>query len=118
MPTSHQIRMSSVSPDDWEPFPIEDVIHGDPQGRVHWLHQEEGDDRMLLVGVFAAQPARFPYTSMGDETLHVLEGRVTIEVDGLEPVELAAGDVVSFEKGLASTWEIHEPFKEFFVLSD
>jgi uncharacterized cupin superfamily protein len=55
---------------------------------------------------------------MGDETLHVLEGRVTIEVDGLEPVELAAGDVVSFPKGLASTWEIHEPFKEFFVLSD
>jgi uncharacterized protein len=116
MSTSHQIRLSSVSPDEWEPFPIEDVAGGDPQGRVHWLHQD--DDAGLWIGIFEAQPARFPYTSAGDETLHVLEGRVTIEVDGSEPVRLGPGDVVSFPKGMASTWEIEEPFKEFFVLSD
>ena len=63
-------------------------------------------------------PATFPLTWPGDETIIVLEGEVRIElVDTGEVVELKEGDIASFPKGARSVWTVKSPFKEFFVLS-
>lgn len=111
------IYRSNDAPTAWEPFPIEGVIEGEPDGKVHWLRQDSGGEGMLLTGVFTGQPSRFPYVFGGDETFHVLEGRVTITVEGGESVEVSSGDIVSFAKGTVAEWHIHEPAKKFFVIS-
>jgi len=64
-----------------------------------------------------ARAASFPYSFPGDETFHVLEGEVTIELEGGESVTLGPGDIASFTKGQSSTWTITKPFKKFFVIS-
>lgn len=111
-------RSTAASPIvDFEPFPIPDVMEGEPDGRVHWLRQEGSDGRLLMAGIFTAQPAKYPYEFPGDETSHILDGRVTVELEDGTAVELAPGVVVSFERGTKSTWTIHEPFRKFFVVS-
>lgn len=108
---------SSVSSDNFEPFPIDDVTSGDPQGQVHWLREGGSDDRTLLAGLFTAQPSTYPYTFATDETFHVLEGRGCVTLEDGTRAELSPGVVVSFAKGTKSQWEIYEPFKKFFVIS-
>ncbi len=67
-------------------------------------------------GIFTGNPSTFPYTFSGDETFHVIEGDVTIEVEHAA-VDLHPGDIVSFPKGATSVWRVHKPFKKFFVIS-
>jgi hypothetical protein len=53
-----------------------------------------------------------------NETIHVLDGEVHIQVEGGDMLVIREGDVASFRRGLVTTWTIvHTPFKEFFVLS-
>lgn len=108
---------SSVSSDDFKPFPIEGVTSGDPRGLVHWLREGGSDGRTLLAGLFTAQPSTYPYEFATDETFHVLEGRGCVILDDETRVELDPGVVVSFAKGTKSQWEIYTPFKKFFVIS-
>ena len=70
-----------------------------------------------MTGVFTAKPSRFRYEFELDETIHILAGRVRIEFDSGESVELKPGDIASFPKGEQATWEILESLREFFVLS-
>jgi uncharacterized cupin superfamily protein len=100
----------------WEPFPL-DAVEGEPNGQVNWLRQDTAGDGMLLTGMFTCNPAKVDYTFVGDESLHLMEGRITVEMEGGETVELKPGDVASFPKGARSVWHIHEPMKKFFVIS-
>jgi len=79
MATLNQTYVSTDNPTEWEPFPIENVIEGDPDGKVSWLRQEGAGDGMLLAGVFTGQPSKFPYVFAGDETFHVLEGETSAD---------------------------------------
>ena len=47
----------------------------------------------------------------------MLEGEVTIEIAGGPTLELKPGDLASLPAGLATTWHITPPFKEFWVLA-
>ncbi|MFO0424944.1 MAG: cupin domain-containing protein, partial [Planctomyces sp.] len=69
---------------------------------------------MLFAGLWKHEAATFRYVFPGDETFHLLEGRVRIEVDGMPSVELQPGDIVSFPKGSSSTWTIHEEMTKFY----
>jgi uncharacterized protein len=111
------IYHSVDDPSEFESFPLPDVIEGHPDAQVHWLREEGSDGATLMAGVFTAQPSRFRYAFEIDETIHVLAGRVRIELDSSEVVELRPGDIASFPKGERATWEILEPLREFFVLS-
>jgi uncharacterized cupin superfamily protein len=107
------IPVSNVGAVQYEPFSHE----GRPFGQVHWLRTQPAGDGVLFTGLWKHEPATFRYVFPGDETFHLLEGRVRIEVDGMPPVELRPGDIVSFPKGSSSTWTIHEEMKKFFVIS-
>jgi uncharacterized cupin superfamily protein len=96
-------------------FPEEDVLEGQPNARVHWVRPEGHGSQM--VGVYRCDPAVFRYTWGADETIHVLEGRVRIEVEGEPSVELTAGGIASFSAGDRGVWHVLEPFCEVFVLS-
>jgi len=96
-------------------IPEDDILDGTPNSRVHWVRPDGQGSQ--LVGIFRAEPAVFRYVWEADETIHVLEGRVRIELEGGEGLELGVGDVGSFTQGYRGVWHILEPFCELFVLT-
>ncbi|XP_073003198.1 uncharacterized protein [Typha latifolia] len=53
-------------------------------------------------------PSKFPWTYTAKETCYLLEGKVKVFPDGHgdEFVEIGAGDLVEFPKGMKCTWEV------------
>lgn len=113
MATNNRIAVSNISTQSFEPF----ISAGQPFGEVHWLRTECGGEGQLYAGLWKHGRAQFDYVFPGDETFEVLEGRVRITITDGNTVELKPGDIVSFAKGQASSWEILEPLKKFFVIS-
>lgn len=115
---SHGVHRSTTDADEWEAFPIEGVLEGDPQAKVSWLRTEGAGDGLLMTGLFTAQPSKFPYAFVGDETFQVLEGEVAFTMEGSdEEIVIGPGDLVSFPKGAKSVWDVRKPMKKFFVIS-
>lgn len=96
-------------------FPADDLLEGEPNARVHWVRPEGNGSH--VAGVYRCDPSAFRYTWEADETIHVLEGSVRIEVDGGDKLDLGVGDVASFSAGDHGVWHVLEPFCELFVLS-
>lgn len=107
-----RVPVSNVTTQQYEPF----ISAGQPFGEVHWLRTKSGGEGQLFAGLWKHDCATFEYVFPGDETFQVLEGKVSIAVDG-ETVELGPGDIVSFAKGQSSTWTIKSALKKFFVIS-
>ncbi|KAL0314024.1 UNVERIFIED_CONTAM: hypothetical protein Sangu_2246800 [Sesamum angustifolium] len=54
-------------------------------------------------------PSKFPWTYSSKETCYLLEGNVKVYPDGSdEAVQIAAGDLVVFPKGMSCTWDVSE----------
>ncbi|XVE63238.1 hypothetical protein DITRI_Ditri07aG0003900 [Diplodiscus trichospermus] len=52
-------------------------------------------------------PSKFPWTYSSKETCYLLEGKVKVYPDGSKDfVEIGAGDLVEFPKGMSCTWEV------------
>ncbi|KDO42931.1 hypothetical protein CISIN_1g0311091mg, partial [Citrus sinensis] len=52
-------------------------------------------------------PSKFPWTYSDKETCYLLEGKVKVYPDGSnEGVEIGAGDLVVFPKGMSCTWDV------------
>jgi uncharacterized cupin superfamily protein len=102
-----------------EPYdlPAEALIAGDPKPRAWSVTSDDGNGRQVISGIFAADPGTIRNPIRAVETIHVLEGRVRIELDTGDVVELSAGDVAVLPRGPVATWTFEEPFKEFFVVS-
>jgi uncharacterized protein len=107
------VPTTNVAAEDFEPF----MLEGEQVGQVHWLRTESGGEGVLYTGLWACEPRDIPYLFPGDETFHVLEGEVHIELAEGGSVDLKTGDIASFTKGQKSTWTIRAPFKKFFVIS-
>lgn len=108
------IHKSCISTTSYEPFMV-----GDKQaGEVHWLTQTNSSNQPTYSGLWRCEPMTFAYEFPGDEIFHVIQGDLLIEIEGENPVQLTAGDIASFSKGLQSTWTIQSPFQKFFVISN
>lgn len=110
------VRHSNTKATDYEPFPL-DAVDGNPNGKVHWLKASAEGEPLFYAGFFTAEPGTFTYTFGGNETFHLLEGEVRIELENGERTDMVPGDVASFPKGHRSTWTIKSPIKKFFVIS-
>ncbi|HWU32024.1 MAG TPA: cupin domain-containing protein [Humibacter sp.] len=91
-------------------------------GTVQWIRRPgEGDRDQLAAGYWFISPEQAPgpmeVTGHADETVHILEGRLTVEVQGGPTLELRAGSSASLNKGVTARWTVHEPTVEFFVYS-
>jgi len=52
-------------------------------------------------------PSNFPWTYDATETCYLLEGKVKVTPSGAnEAVEISAGDLVVFPKGMSCTWDV------------
>ena len=95
-------------------------LAGEIVGEVHSLRSDDGESpyETGLWRVLGDLPEPFAYDFEQNETIHVLEGCVTIDVAGGPLLELGEGDIASFAADSRAIWQISRtPFKELFVLS-
>ena len=105
---------SSLSTDNYEPFMV-----GDKQaGEVHWLTTENSAGAPTYSGLWRCEPMTFDYEFPGDEIFHIIEGSLSIQLADGDTINVTAGDIISFDKGVKSTWTINNSFKKFFVISN
>jgi hypothetical protein len=105
--------LDRIDAEEFEPF----VVDGVPTGEIRWLRPGSGPaPEALEVGIWRSDPASYDYPFEVDETFHVVEGAVTIDLpDSGETIELKAGDVAYFRRGTRSTWTVTERFRKFVI---
>ncbi|KAJ4756531.1 RmlC-like cupins superfamily protein [Rhynchospora pubera] len=71
------------------------------------------ESKLIELGVnewprWGCAPSKFPWTFSTKETCYLLEGKVKVYVEGHgdEYVEIEAGDLVVFPKGMTVTWDV------------
>lgn len=110
---------SADASDGWEPFELPD---GSTVGEVRLLRGDDTDGGSYFNGFWrvtsAEPPPPFPYEMAQNETIYVIEGELTIEVEDGPTLTLGPGDMASFRPGTKTTWRLmRTPFREAFVLS-
>lgn len=91
-------------------------------GQVQWIRRfGDGDRAALACGFWHVTPEESPepfdLLIEADETITVLEGHLTIEIEGGETYDLTLGGAASFNKGAKTRWTVNQPTVEFFVYS-
>lgn len=96
-------------PDDW-------VVSGHPRARVQkWA---QSPDRTTESYVWDCTAGVFRWYFAVDETIHVIDGSVTICAVGIErtPVVLRAGDAAYFRAGTWTLWTVEQYVRKHAVL--
>lgn len=114
MSTTASCNRSSISTDIYEPFMVADK----QAGEVHWLTQKNSSGAPTYSGLWRCEPMTFEYEFPGDEIFQVLQGELSVAMLDGDTIELKEGDLISFAKGIKSTWTIKSSFKKFFVISN
>ncbi|CAL5068047.1 unnamed protein product [Urochloa decumbens] len=83
--------------------------------RVERNPPESRLSRLSELGVrqwpkWGCEKSKFPWTYSAKETCYLLQGKVKVypQGHGEEFVEIAAGDLVVFPKGMSCTWDVAE----------
>ena len=98
-------------------LPADSIIAGDPKARGHVVCRHESDGSRLVSGIYACSPGTVRARGSSTETIHVLEGDVSIELSNGHCIDLGPGDVAVLPAGHEATWTFHSQFKEVFVLT-
>ncbi|MDP3981567.1 MAG: cupin domain-containing protein [Chlamydiota bacterium] len=69
---------------------------------------------VLQWPIWTKETSVFPWTYDSSETCYILEGKITVTPDGGKPVDINAGDLVVFHKGLSCTWKIKENVRKHY----
>ena len=65
--------------------------------------------------IWTKEPSEFPWHYDMEETCYLLEGKVTVTPKDGQSVEIQAGDLVTFPKGMACKWKIHEGVRKHYT---
>jgi uncharacterized cupin superfamily protein len=103
----------AFDPEKYEPFIL---------GQVQWVRRPgDGNRPALSAGFWHVTPEQAPepfdLLIEADETIHIIEGHLHIEVVGGEAFDLKPGSAASFNKGAQTRWTVVETTTEFFVYS-
>jgi uncharacterized cupin superfamily protein len=113
--TTVAVAKASVREAKLDPWPLEpeQVVEGDPQasGMVLW----KSADGKLANGIWECTPGTFTWLH-ADETLCLVDGKVTVTPEGAEPVDIRPGDVVFFPAGTRTEWRVEETVRKAFHL--
>lgn len=91
-------------------------------GKVQWVRRPGDGERPALSAGFwhvttEEAPEPFDLLIHADETIHIIEGHLRIEVEGGQGFDLRPGSAASFNKGAKTRWTVVEDTTEFFVYS-
>ncbi|KAF7813318.1 putative fructokinase-5 isoform B [Senna tora] len=76
------------------------------------IEKNPPEEKLTQLGVrkwpkWGCPPSNFPWTYEAKETCYLLEGKVKVTPSGSdESVEIGAGDLVVFPKGMSCTWDV------------
>jgi uncharacterized cupin superfamily protein len=105
-----RVLASEVSSTAYEPYPV---------GKVHTLRHEPFGDGEMWSGVWHVSPDELPARSLHEsehnETFHILDGNLVLEIEDGPTLELGPGSIVSLAQGTRARWTIVTAVKEFFV---
>lgn len=75
------------------------------------------DNPTVAAGTWECEPgaSRWEFLTRG-EVIYVLSGRMIVQHDGEEGVELTAGSSCIFPVGWVGTWTVHETLRKVFVV--
>ena len=88
------------------PAPIDPswILSGAPRARS--VAVAVSDDRAVSALIWECTAGRFVWRYDFDETIHVLDGAVTIAAPGEPERHLLPGDTVHFSRGAVATWTV------------
>ncbi|MCO5559668.1 hypothetical protein L7F22_013269 [Adiantum nelumboides] len=87
------------------------------------VERNPSESRLSELGVrswpkWGCPPSKFPWTYSDKETCYLLKGKVKVYGEGSsEYVEIGAGDLVVFPKGMNCTWEVSETVDKHYNFS-
>lgn len=87
------------------PIRREWILAGEPLARNREL--SHSPDWSAWTMAWDCTAGRFEWHYDIDETVHFVEGSVTISADGMPPRLFGPGDVVFFPAGSKAVWEVH-----------
>ena len=64
---------------------------------------------------WSCDPSEFDWQYPFDETAYVKKGRVIVTEEGGESVEIKAGDLVFFPKGMKCKWKVIERIEKVYT---
>ena len=94
------------------PLPADWVLDGAPDARGAVLSRS--DDSRIIRGVWECTPGTFRWTFSYDETLVVVSGSASVDLDTGERVQLEPGTLAFFGRGHDATWTVHETLRKGF----
>jgi uncharacterized cupin superfamily protein len=106
-----QVHIADAQLQSW-PLPAEWVEEGSPEASGMVL--SKSPDSRIVRGVWECTPGRFRWNFTYDETVVVIKGQATVELESGEKVSLSPGVMAFFGRGQWSTWTIHEQFRKAF----
>ena len=65
--------------------------------------------------VWTKEASEFPWSYDEKETCYILEGDVEVTPDGGAPVQMGAGDLVTFPQGMSCTWNIRKDVRKHYT---
>jgi uncharacterized cupin superfamily protein len=97
--------------EDWGPLAEATGPEMQTAGLIFW---EDGNGNE--TGIWECSPGPSRWTLETHEFVQVLAGSMTVTPDGGDPVDLKAGDSVTFPKGWTGTWDITETLRKAYVI--
>jgi uncharacterized cupin superfamily protein len=112
MPMIHKFTLSSL---DAAPYDLEadKILDGDPQPAVSVFWKSE--DGSVIAGLFRSTPGKFLVQSRGAESTLVTKGRIRITADDGTSEEFGVGDVMTFQAGTRSIFDVLDDYEDYFV---
>lgn len=92
------------------------IIKGRPQARNHVLFRST--DKSSWTMLWDCSAGEFNWHYSFDETIHFLEGSVTITLPGAAPKSYGPGDVIFFPAGVVAHWKIDTYIRKLAFCQD
>jgi uncharacterized protein len=86
------------------------------------IERNPGKEKLDALGVFdwpvwEKEASTFPWVYYEEETSYILEGKAVVTPEGGTPVEIQAGDLVTFGSDLRCMWHIVEPIRKHYHIA-
>jgi uncharacterized cupin superfamily protein len=89
------------------------IVKGRPQARNRVLFRST--DKSSWTMLWDCSAGEFNWHYSFDETIHFLEGRVTITLEGGAPQTFGPGDVIFFPAGSVAHWQVDQYIRKLAV---
>lgn len=116
---THTYNPSEVDAADLEAKPLAPPAAEPISGQIITRSKVEfaNDERTIISGTWESDPgtSRWEFLTRA-EIIHLLNGAMTVQRDGEEPVDLTPGSVAYFPLGWTGVWTVTEPVRKFYVV--